>query len=76
MGPLDDCRYVAVSPDGQWLATLSHQVGGARIWRIRDAAEVAKLPVDAGRGVNFSPDGKWLITGALAVPALDRRHLA
>ncbi len=24
VGPLDDCRYVAISPDGQWLATGSH----------------------------------------------------
>ncbi len=24
IGPLDDCRSVAVSPDGQWLATGSH----------------------------------------------------
>ena len=24
VGPLDDCRGVAVSPDGQWLATSSH----------------------------------------------------
>ena len=24
VGPLDDCRCVAVSPDGQWLATGSH----------------------------------------------------
>ena len=23
VGPLDDCRHVAVSPDGQWLATGS-----------------------------------------------------
>ena len=25
VGPLDDCRCVAVSPDGQWLATGSHR---------------------------------------------------
>ena len=27
IGPLDDCRSVAVSPDGEWLATGSHQLG-------------------------------------------------
>jgi eukaryotic-like serine/threonine-protein kinase len=63
VGPLDDCRSVAVSPDGEWLATGSHQVGGAtRVWRIRDAVEVAKLPIDGRTGVIFSPDGKWLMT--------------
>ena len=62
VGPLDDCRSVAVSPDGEWLATGNHQVGGARVWRIRDAAEVAKPPIDGGTGVIFSPDGKWLMT--------------
>ena len=36
VGPLDDCRYVAVSPDGQWLATGSHRDRGAQVWRIRD----------------------------------------
>ena len=27
IGPLDDCRSVAVSPDGQWLATGSYNLG-------------------------------------------------
>jgi eukaryotic-like serine/threonine-protein kinase len=62
LGPLDDCRYVAVSPDGEWLATGSHSVGGARVWRIRDAVEVAKLPIDGGTAVIFSPDEKLLMT--------------
>ncbi len=63
VGPLDDCRYVAVSPDGEWLATGSH-LGrkGAQVWRIRDATKVAELPIDYGTGVVFSPDGKWLMT--------------
>jgi hypothetical protein len=58
---LDDCRYVAVSPDGEWLATGSHQ-GGAQVWRMADAARVADLPTDTPTGVFFSPDGKWLMT--------------
>jgi serine/threonine protein kinase/WD40 repeat protein len=62
VGPLVDCRSVAVSPDGQWLATDTHQTGGVRIWRVRDGAEVATLPGSGGTGVIFSPDGKWLMT--------------
>ena len=76
VGPLDDCRGVAVSPDGEWLATGSHRAGGAQVWRIRDGAKVAELPIDGATGVNFSPDGKWLMTDSFAVPALGSRHLA
>ncbi len=63
LGPLDDCRSIAVSPDGEWLATGSH-VGtkGAQAWRISDATKVAELPVDYGTQVVFGPDGKWLMT--------------
>ncbi|MGD0039111.1 MAG: protein kinase [Isosphaeraceae bacterium] len=61
VGPLDECRYVAVSPDGQWLATGSHAFG-AQVWRVRDSARVAGLPIDDRTRVAFSPDGKWLMT--------------
>ena len=62
IGPLDDCRGISVSPDGQWLATGNHQNGGVTIWRLPDGAKVTKLPIDGGTGVCFSPDGKWLLT--------------
>jgi predicted ribosomally synthesized peptide with SipW-like signal peptide len=60
--PLDDCRSVAVSPDGEWLATGSHRRNGAQVWRVRDAMCVARLPIEGIVGVLFSPDGKWLMT--------------
>jgi eukaryotic-like serine/threonine-protein kinase len=59
---LDDCRYVAVSPDGQWLATGSHNLG-TQVWRASDASKEADLPVRMVRWLAFSPDGKWLMTG-------------
>ena len=65
VGPLDDCRSVAVSPDGQWLATGSHGQNGAQVWRIADGAPVADLKeVEGIVRVEFSPDGKWLMTSA------------
>ena len=63
VGPLDDCREVAVSPDGQWLATGSHGQNGAQVWRIADGAPVADLKeVEGLVQVAFSPDRRWLMT--------------
>jgi len=62
VGPLDDCRGVAVSPDGEWLATGTHDRNGAQVWHIPDGARVAELRVEGLVAVSFSPDGKWLMT--------------
>jgi eukaryotic-like serine/threonine-protein kinase len=61
IGPLDECRYVAVSPDGEWLATGSRHLG-AQVWRVSDGRKEAELPVNTATAVAFSPDGKWLMT--------------
>ena len=74
VGPLDDCRSVAVSPDGRWLATGSHHKG-AQVWRIHDQEKEAELPIDYGTKVAFSPDGKWLMTEKRTVPAVGNRHV-
>jgi serine/threonine protein kinase/WD40 repeat protein len=64
VGPLNDCRSIAVSPDGQWVATGTHvESYGVRIWHVPDCAKI-DLPFDHGTGVTFSPDGKWLMTTA------------
>jgi WD40 repeat protein len=70
VGQLDDCRYVAVSPDGRWLATGSHHFG-AQIWRIADGSKEADLPIDSRTQVVFSPDGKWLMTAGSSSPLWD-----
>jgi serine/threonine protein kinase/WD40 repeat protein/tetratricopeptide (TPR) repeat protein len=62
VGPLADCRSVAVSPDGQWLATGSHGKNGAQVWRLGDTTQVAALAIEGLIGVLFSADGKWLMT--------------
>jgi WD40 repeat protein/tetratricopeptide (TPR) repeat protein len=64
LGPLDDCRSVAISPDGEWLAAGSHGKAGAQVWRLDSAARVADLAVEGLISVVFSPDGKWLMTSS------------
>jgi serine/threonine protein kinase/WD40 repeat protein len=60
IGPLDDCRGVEVSPDGQWLVIGTHLDRGGQVWRLRDATKVMDLPINGGP---FSLNGKWLRTG-------------
>jgi tetratricopeptide (TPR) repeat protein len=62
LGPQDDARNCAVSPDGRWVATGSHWQRGAKIWEADSGRHVADLPVGTMCGVEFSPDGKWLLT--------------
>jgi WD40 repeat protein len=59
--PHDDARYVAVSPDGVWVATGSHNGTGVKLWDAQTGECKQELPVDGSR-VGFSPDGKWLAT--------------
>ena len=61
VGPLYDCRSVALSPDGQWLATGNH-IRGAHVWKALDGTRAAALPIDNGTRVVFSPEGKRLLT--------------
>jgi eukaryotic-like serine/threonine-protein kinase len=64
VGTLDDCRYVAVSPDGEWLATGNHEGIGFQVWHVPDGRLVADPTprIDGPVRVTFSPDGKWLMT--------------
>jgi len=59
--PHPDARYVAVSPDGQWVVTGSHNGTQVKVWNSRTGKIKAEFPSD-GSYVAFSPDGKWLGT--------------
>ena len=65
VGPQEDVRHTAVSPDGRWVATGSHGAirgPGAKVWDARTGKPAAALPVAGLCLVCFSPDGKWLLT--------------
>ncbi len=64
IGPHQDMRAIAVSPDGLWVATGSHEGPGAQVWDARTGKLVKDLSVGRYCQVRFSPDGKWLATGA------------
>jgi WD40 repeat protein len=68
LGPAQDVRCAAVSPDGLWAATGSHEGPGAVVWDARQGTRIRSLHQDQLCKVAFSPDGKWLATTAGSGP--------
>ncbi len=66
LGPQQDVRHCAVSPDGRWVATASFNLdkgNAVKIWDGQTGRFVRDLPMPlAGDHVRFSPDGCWLLT--------------
>jgi serine/threonine protein kinase/WD40 repeat protein len=65
LGPQEDVRHCAVSPDGRWVATGNHhdsQGIGAKVWEADSGQLLKDLRIPGFCGVGFSPDGKWLMT--------------
>jgi WD40 repeat protein len=63
--PQQDVRNCAVSPDGRWVATGSHENTdglGAKVWDAATGEPVKELQVPGFCEVAFSPDGRWLLT--------------
>jgi serine/threonine protein kinase/WD40 repeat protein len=57
-----DTRHVAVSPDGQWVATGNEFSANVNVFEARTGKHVRDLAVQPGSAVEFSPDGRWLAT--------------
>jgi WD40 repeat protein len=63
LGPHEDARNVAISPDGRWVATGSHNGVAVKVWEAETGKLIRTLLPDKSMcGVCFSPDGKWLAT--------------
>jgi serine/threonine protein kinase/WD40 repeat protein len=65
VGPQEDVRSCAVTPDGRWVATASWGLrdgAGVKIWNARDGGRVKDLPVEGLCNVRASPGGNWLFT--------------
>ncbi|MCU0962855.1 MAG: WD40 repeat domain-containing serine/threonine protein kinase [Pirellulaceae bacterium] len=61
LGPLPDCRRVAVSPDGRWVVTVVHGPGPLDVWDARSGALVHQLSAQTDETyVCFHPDGQWV----------------
>jgi serine/threonine protein kinase/WD40 repeat protein len=68
LGPHEDVRNIAVSPDGRWIATGSHGPSPVvKVWDAPSGHRVLDLPARGGAHVAFSPDGRWLATGGHGV---------
>jgi WD40 repeat protein len=62
---LRNAQAMAISPDGQWLATFSLAVGTISNLRSNEAAAaLGMFTVPDVRTAAFSSDGKWLVTGS------------
>jgi serine/threonine protein kinase/WD40 repeat protein len=64
LAPLEDVRQdIALSPDGQWVATGRDDGNGGdiRIWRASDGQLVKSFGIAQGMRVGFSPNGDWLV---------------
>jgi WD40 repeat protein len=64
LAPQRDGIRVAVSPEGEWVATGTHGTTDVyvKVWDARTGRHVRDLPVETSSWVGFSPDGRWLLT--------------
>jgi len=67
--------FLAFSPDGEFLATASHELGVVKVWRVESGELVKSLSLGANRVVNMavSPGGEFLAVMTFRSLNLDDR---
>jgi WD40 repeat protein/predicted Ser/Thr protein kinase len=60
LGPQSNLAFVAVSPDGRWVATGTRHGSGINVWDPRTGQRLSEWPSNEA-AVAFSPDGRWLV---------------
>jgi eukaryotic-like serine/threonine-protein kinase len=60
-GP-ENLAFLALSPDGRWLATSTWHGEGTQVWNVRTRERLREL-ASGDAFVVFSPDGRWLVNG-------------
>ena len=74
--PHDDARYIAVSPDGRWVATGSHWGTKVKIWDARTGELVTRVARGNRLRVRFSPGRQLAGHHRRRLPLVGRRFLA
>ena len=64
LGPHPNIQWVAVTPDGRFVATGTWQGVGVKVWNVATRQLLKDLPASSNAKVLFSPDGRWLATSA------------
>jgi WD40 repeat protein len=68
LAPHSDVRQVAVSPDGRWVTTVSHDSSSeVKVWDATTGKFSKSLFAGVRSQAAFSPNGQWLATGGDAV---------
>jgi WD40 repeat protein len=63
-GDQENLHYVALSPNGQWLASGTWNGRGVKVWAANSGRLLTDLLTDCSHArVFFSPDGRWLVVG-------------
>jgi signal transduction histidine kinase len=58
-----DMNWIALSPDGQYVAASTWRPFGVRLWEAKTGQKVFDLPFGPSRSIAFSPNSRWLVTG-------------
>lgn len=62
LGPHPGADFVAISPDGRWVATGSRADRRIRVWDVKTGLTVHEVAAGGLPRAAFSPDGRWLAT--------------